>query len=50
MDIEVTIDDPKTFSRPFTVKIPQILRADSDLIEYVCNENERDAPHLAANR
>jgi len=45
MDVEFTFDDPKYYSRPFTVKAPSLLMADSDLIEYVC-ENEKDRAHL----
>jgi hypothetical protein len=46
MDIEVTIDDPKMYTRPFTVKFPARLLPDTDTLESVCAENERDRPHL----
>jgi hypothetical protein len=42
MDFEMTIDDPKVFTRPFTVKTERLLAPDTDLLEDVC-ENERDA-------
>ena len=45
MDFEITIDDPKAFTRPFTVKTERLLAADTDLLEDVC-ENERDGRHL----
>jgi hypothetical protein len=45
MDLEMTIDDPKTFARPFTVKIPKTLDPDTDLLESVC-ENDRSVPHM----
>jgi len=41
MDFEMTIDDPKVFTRPFTFKTERLLAADTDLLEDVC-ENERD--------
>jgi hypothetical protein len=41
MDIEITIDDPKAYAKPWTAKIPSSLLPDSDLIETFC-ENERD--------
>jgi len=41
MDIEITIDDPKAYLKPWTAKVPVNLLADSDLIETFC-ENERD--------
>ena len=46
MDIEVTIDDPKMYTRPFTVKFPARLLPDTDALESVCAENERDRSHL----
>jgi hypothetical protein len=45
MDFEITIDDPKVFTKPFTIKTERLLAADTDLLEDVC-ENERDGPHL----
>ena len=41
MDIEITIDDPKAYVRPWNAKIPSTLLPDSDLIETFC-ENEKD--------
>jgi hypothetical protein len=45
LEIEHTIDDPKTFSRPwkFTTR-PSLLRG--ELIEYICQENNKDVDHL----
>jgi hypothetical protein len=41
LDIEFTLDDPKAYTRPFTVRIDQRLVTDgSDLIEYICHENQ----------
>ena len=45
MDLEMTFDDPKTFTRPFSVKIPKTLMPDTDLFEAVC-ENDRSVPHM----
>jgi hypothetical protein len=45
MDLKVTFDDPKAYTRPWTVPVEFDLVADGDLIEYVC-ENERDKQHL----
>jgi len=41
MDIEVTIDDPKTYTRPWKVTQPLLYQADDELIEYICDENNR---------
>ena len=48
MDFEITIDDPKVFTRPFTVKTERLLAPDTDLLEDVC-ENERDRPHMSGD-
>ena len=45
LDIEMTFDDPKTYTHPFTVKIPYNLIADNDIFEMYC-DNEKDAIHL----
>jgi len=41
MDVDLTIDDPKCYLRPFTVKLPFHLIRDSDAREPVCAENEK---------
>jgi len=45
MDLQLTIDDPKMYTRPFTIKVTEVLVPDSDILEYVC-ENETDRAHL----
>jgi hypothetical protein len=45
MEVQVTIDDPKTYERPWTVKLPWELVPDTDLLDWVC-QNEKDAAHL----
>ena len=46
MEIDVTVDDPKAYTAPWTVRVNQRLLPDTDLIEFVCNENERFLPWL----
>jgi hypothetical protein len=46
MSIDVTIDDPKAYTRPWSVSLPMVLQPDTDLLEYVCNENNKDLQHL----
>ena len=46
MDLEITFNDPKYYTRPFTIKTGVRLIPDSDLLEYVCAENEKDRSHL----
>ena len=46
MEIEETFTDPEYYSRPLNVKVVGTLIPDTDLLEYVCAENERDRPKL----
>jgi hypothetical protein len=46
MDLLLTIDDPKMYTKPFTVKILYRLLPDTDVLESVCAENEKDRIHL----
>ena len=48
MDFEITIDDPKVFTRPFTIKTERLLAPDTDLLEDVC-DNERDRAFLSGD-
>jgi hypothetical protein len=48
MTVDLTFDDPKTYTRPFTVRLKQHLMPDSDLLESFCAENEKDAAHETA--
>jgi hypothetical protein len=41
MDIRVTIDDPKAYTKPWSVTQPLVIQADTELLEYICNENNR---------
>jgi hypothetical protein len=46
MEIEMTVDDPKAYTKPWTAKVTLDLQLDSDLLEYVCLEGEKDAAHM----
>lgn len=47
IDVTVTIDDPKAYTRPWTVNAsPSRLVIGQDLLEYVCTENNKDVEHL----
>jgi len=45
MDLQMTIDDPKAFTRPFSFRMDKTLAPDTDLLESVC-ENDRSVPHM----
>ncbi len=46
IDIDVTIDDPKAYTKPWNVKLSWTLLPDTDLIESICEENNKDLPHM----
>ena len=46
LEIDVTIDDPKAYTEPFTVRVNHQVMLDTDLIEFICNENEKSAQHF----
>jgi hypothetical protein len=46
IDLELTIDDPKAYTKPWKVNLEFTANPDTDLIEYVCSENEKDLHHL----
>jgi hypothetical protein len=43
LEIEITVDDPKAYTGPWTVKVNQRILPDTELIEFICEE--RDATH-----
>ena len=45
MDLTVTIDDPKAYTKPWSVSIPLDLLPDTELMEFIC-ENEKDAVRI----
>ncbi len=46
MDIQLTVDDPKIYTKPWTTELHPELAVDTELIEFICNENEKDVRHL----
>jgi hypothetical protein len=43
LEIEITVDDPKAYTKPWTVKVNHRIFPDADLFEFICEE--RDATH-----
>ena len=41
LEIQVTVDDPKAYSAPWTVTLRQHIKLDTDLLEYACLENQK---------
>ena len=46
LEIDITIDDPKVYTKPFTVRVNQKILVDSEMIEFICNENEKSTHHI----
>ncbi len=46
LEIDITIDDPKAYTKPFTVRVNQRLMVDAEMIEFICNENEQSTTHI----
>jgi hypothetical protein len=46
MDVEITIDDPKAYTKSWTIHENPELQPDTELIEYICEENNRDIGHF----
>ena len=46
MDMEMIIDDRKMYTRPWSINAEFILQTDTELLEFICEENERDSAAL----
>jgi hypothetical protein len=46
LEIDITIDDPKAYTKPFTVRVNHRIMVDSEMFEFICNENERSTHHI----
>ena len=47
LDVAVTLEDPKVFTKPFTIRFAERLLPDTDVFEHICAEDEKDAAHTA---
>ena len=48
LEIEITVDDPKAYTKPWTVRVNQRILPDAELIEFICEE--RDAAHYLGGK
>jgi hypothetical protein len=46
LDLEMIIEDPKMYTRPWSIYAELIYQADTELLEFICEENERDYKHM----
>jgi hypothetical protein len=50
LEIETTIDDPKVYARPWTVRMDQSIELDTKLIDEFCLENEKSYERMIRSR
>jgi hypothetical protein len=50
LEIDVTIDDPKAYTRPWTVRVNQRIMLDSELMEFICLENQQFESYLQGQK
>ena len=46
LEVALTVDDPKAYTKPWTATIKLALALNTELLEYVCNENEKSLQHM----
>ena len=46
IELQVTFDDPKAYKKPWTISFGVRLAPDTEMLEFVCAENEKDRVHL----
>jgi hypothetical protein len=46
MNLQLTFEDPKVHARPWNVAVKALRLVDYEMLEYVCNENEKDRAHI----
>jgi len=48
IDLQITLDDPKAYAKPWTIAVKMDLMADTEMLEWFC-ENEKDSAHISTN-
>jgi len=46
LDVEITVDDPKTYTKPWTATVHEFIQLNIEMIDEVCLENEKSGQHL----
>ena len=50
LEIELTVNDPKAYTKPFTIRVEQQIVADgSEMIEFICHENQQFLKRVKVN-
>jgi hypothetical protein len=43
LDIEITLDDPESYTRPLRYTVKTTAAAGDEMLEYFCTENEKSS-------
>jgi hypothetical protein len=46
LEIEVTVNDPKAYTRPWTITLQEAIQVDTELADEICLENEKSVQHM----
>ena len=46
LEIDLTVNDPEAYTQPWTIALKHSLLLNTELLDYICLENEKDAGHL----
>ncbi len=46
LEIDLTVDDPKAYTRPWTVQLNEFIVLNTELLDFICLENEKDVRHM----
>ena len=46
LEIQVTVDDPRAYTKPWTVTLKERIVVDVELIDEICAENEQSLKHM----
>ena len=44
--VDITVEEPKAYTKPWSVTVTNRIMPDTELMEFICNENERDSRHF----
>ncbi len=50
LEIELTVDDPKAYTKPWTIQLTHSILLNTELLDYICSENEKDDAHLVGGK
>ena len=48
LEIEITVEDPKAYTKPWTVTLHQVIALDTEMLDFVCADDEKDVSHLSS--